>query len=210
LAALVGIALVGGPLQGVPAHASTTPTAVWAWGFNQSGEMGNGSTATTFPTPAKVVAPAGVSFTSISAGVFDFGTALDANGNAWSWGSNGSGQLGTGSCCVGRVVPGAVSMPTGITFTQISSGRDFVVALDTNGKAWSWGSNDSGELGNGTCCGKSNKPVPVTMPSGITFTQVAAGYSYVLALAANGTVWSSGSVTRPSRSPRSRRTSLSG
>jgi len=63
----------------------------WAWGSNGSGQLGNGRTAVRSETPVQVVELSDV--VSISAGGHH-STALRYDGTAWSWGGNGSGQLG--------------------------------------------------------------------------------------------------------------------
>lgn len=67
---------------------------VWAWGQNDSGQLGNGGTANS-PVPVQVSFPAGVQLVSIAAGLAH-SMALDSNGNLWSWGNNGEGEIGNG------------------------------------------------------------------------------------------------------------------
>jgi alpha-tubulin suppressor-like RCC1 family protein len=67
-----------------------------------------------------------------------------------------------------------------------------VSAQTTSGQGWAWGSNGNGQLGNGTTA-DSTMPVAVTMPAGVTFTTIATGYEYSLALDTTGRVWAWGS-----------------
>src|SRR5690349_996888 len=121
--------------------------------------------------PVAVTMPAGVTFTTVAAGA-SHSLALDTAGRAWAWGDNVYGQLGSGTNATGRSsTPVAVTMPAGVTFTTVAAGGYHSLALDTAGRAWAWGDNVEGALGNGTNTG-SGTPVPVTMPAGVTFTTV--------------------------------------
>ena len=67
----------------------------YAWGYNGSGRLGNGTTVDS-SSPVQVQVPAGVTFTEIAAGGAH-SVALGSDGNAYAWGSNGSGRLGDGT-----------------------------------------------------------------------------------------------------------------
>jgi alpha-tubulin suppressor-like RCC1 family protein len=170
----------------------------WAWGSNGLGELGNGGMSDS-ATPTAVIMPPGVTFTAISAG-FQGSLALDTTGKAWAWGSGIEGQLGNGLTTPNtpNPVPLPVSMPPGVTFIAIASGGQFDLALDTTGKAWAWGYNYDGELGNGTTnqtgpqCFCSTTPVAVSMPAGVTFSSVAAGGFFSVALDTSGNAWAWG------------------
>ena len=67
---------------------------VWAWGQNDMGQLGNGTTPSANSTPAAVIGLSSV--TAIHAGA-SFGLALKSDGTVWAWGENASGQLGNGT-----------------------------------------------------------------------------------------------------------------
>lgn len=150
-------------------------TNLWTWG--------------PAPTPTRMNVPPGVTFTSISGGGYHV-LALDSNGHAWAWGFNTSGQLGNNST---RSTPDpvAAAMPSGIAFTAIAAGGYHSLAVDQNGRAWAWGGNRWGALGSGSTT-VSSVPVAVSMPSGITFTAIAAGGDHSLAVDQNGQAWAWG------------------
>ncbi len=89
-------------------------------------------------------------------------------------------------------MPVKVTMPAGVTFTQIAASEVGGVALTSEGIAYSWGTGKSGGLGNGTVA-DSRKPVPVTMPAGVTFTQVTGGFGGFGAIGDDGKLYAWGS-----------------
>ena len=163
---------------------------VWTWGFNASGQLGDNITASS-STPVQVHVSAGTIFTAIAAGS-DHSLALDQNGHAWAWGNNFEGQLGNGST-TNSSVPVAVDMPTGVIFTKIiaAAGSYHSAALDQDGRAWDWGDNFSGELGNGTTT-MSTTPVMVALPASTSFTVLAIGSYHSVALDPGGNAWTWG------------------
>src|SRR5207253_5864285 len=102
-------------------------------------------------------------------------------------------QLGIGTTAQ-SLTPVAVRMPPGMRFTAIAAGNYDSFALDQRGRAWAWGFNDFGELGDaafGPTAG-STSPVAVSMPASITFTTIAAGGELALALDSAGRAWAWG------------------
>lgn len=103
---------------------------------------------------------------------------------------------GTGSC---SLVMGsdkqvaALFLSTGDTVTSVTAGYDHSIALTGDGKIWSWGSNLSGQLGNGNY---SNIPqtFPLQSPvlQGVTAIATGSSADHTLALRGDGSVWSWG------------------
>lgn len=76
------------------------------------------------------------------------------NGQVWSWGSGANGRLGNASTTGNRRYAQAVQQQTTGSpdlkdCIQVSAGAKFGLALDSSGHIWSWGDNDSGQLGTG-------------------------------------------------------------
>ncbi len=165
----------------------------WAWGHDREGQLGVGGTV--FPTfrtkPMPVRMPRGVRFTSVAPGS-SHSLALDADGNAWAWGSNVLGQLGDGRGRPDVDAPVRVSMPGGVRFTSVAADSQFSLALDQHGNAWAWGANWRGELGDGSDVFFRYTPVPVRMPADVAFTGISAGSGHVLALDHDGNAWAWG------------------
>jgi len=160
----------------------------WAWGRNAHGQLGTGDTNNR-SMAVSVTMPADVTFDSITAG-WRQSLALDTAGNAWAWGSNWGGQLGDGTKA-DRSSPVAVQMPAGIRFTSLDSGNYHALALDQHGKAWAWGHNRHGRLGDSSEADRS-EPVQVIVPDGTTFTSVSAIGLHSMALDQDGDAWAWG------------------
>jgi len=89
--------------------------SVWAWGDNDRGQLGIGTTVSS-DVPRSVEVPKGVTFVKVSSGGYA-SYAIDRAGRLWAWGDNESGQLGTGS----RITVATKPISVGIRLTQVSS-----------------------------------------------------------------------------------------
>jgi len=158
----------------------------WGWGYNTTGQVGNNTTVSQL-TPVSVLGTV-KTFCQISAGGGS-ALAIDKNGRAWAWGSNSSGRLGDNTL-VSRLTPVSVAGAVK-TFCQISAGNSHSLAIDKNGRAWAWGTNTSGQLGNNTTV---SQLTPVSVLGTVkTFCQISAGSSHSLAIDKNGRAWAWGS-----------------
>src|SRR5450759_2906047 len=165
------------------AAVSTVPAGwAFAWGSNNFGQLGNG-TAIRTRAAVGVNLPAGTTVTAVSGGVFH-SLALTSTGHVLAWGDNTYGELGNGTN-TSSSTPVAVSLPSGTTVTAIAGATIFSLALTSSGQVLAWGSNISGELGNGTTI-YSSTPVAVSLPSGTTVTAIAGGNIHSLALTSTG------------------------
>jgi alpha-tubulin suppressor-like RCC1 family protein len=119
--------------------------------------------------------------------------ALKSDGTVWAWGTNGDGELGVGSKDYRLgATPVKVSGLTGVkALAANSSGRypGHAYALKTDGTVWAWGSNGSGQLGDGTYTGRTI-PVQVKGLSGVTSIAATSGGAH--AAKTDGTVWAWG------------------
>lgn len=173
---------------------------VRAWGSNLYGQLGNNSlTDSRVPIAVSSGALAGKTVVAIAAG-YEHSLALCSDGTLAAWGRNSSGQLGNGTTADSRV-PVAVNIsgiPAGKTITTIAAGLYHNLLLCSDGYLAAWGSNSSGQLGDGGIT-SAVVPVPVTT-SGIlsnkTVVSVAAGYLHSLARCSDGTLaaWGSNST----------------
>jgi alpha-tubulin suppressor-like RCC1 family protein len=182
LAGIVAIAAAGHHSLALAADGT-----VWAWGQNDDGRLGDG---TTTRRPAAVAVdlsplPAGVKVTAIAAGQVN-SYAVAEDGSLWAWGGDVEGQLGNGPPAGSSSVPVQVAGLsdvveagggiTGCFGAQCSAGTFHAVALDGSGRFWAWGRNDRGHLGDGTSTNR-DAPVAVTGPSGTLPVAVETGSS---------------------------------
>ena len=116
-------------------------------------------------------------WTAVAAGS-NFTVALQSDGSLWTWGNNGSGQLGNGTT---TNVATPTRIGTGTSWTAVAAGLNFTVALQSDGTLWAWGDNSGGELGNGTT---TSLTTPTRIGTGTTWTAIAAGSNFTVAVSA--------------------------
>ncbi|MEO7125360.1 MAG: cell wall-binding repeat-containing protein [Nakamurella sp.] len=151
---------------------------LYAWGRNDAGELGDGTTHDS-GGPVKVQLPAVVTPTAISAGS-RFALATGSDGHLYAWGVNYFGQLGDGTTTDAHT-PVQVALPTGVTPTAISAGGEFGLADGSDGHLYAWGGNNAGQLGDGTTT-DATTPVRVQLSASMTPTAISAGYGSGLAV----------------------------
>ena len=155
---------------------------VWAWGNNENGQIGDGT------TDDSVIALPVAGLTGVVdtvAGDY-FSLALLTDGTLRAWGQNDFGQLGDGTF-ENRAETVQVSGMTDVLMA--AAGDAHGAALKADGTVWTWGGNRYGQLGDGTT-NDSRTPLRV---SGLTdVIAVAAGGGRTLALKFDGTVWAWG------------------
>ena len=154
---------------------------VKCWGYNRVGQLGNG-TIIESKTPVDVLGLSG-GVSAIAAGAFHT-CALTPSGGVRCWGWNSFGQLGDGTITQSSAAVDVVGL-TG-SATALAIGTTWSCALTSAGGVACWGSNGSGELGNGNT-DTASTPVDVTgLASGVT--AIAAGGSHTCALTNAGGV----------------------
>jgi ELWxxDGT repeat protein len=172
--------------------ALTDEGRVYAWGANQLGQLGNGTTIDS-PVPVEVDASGALNgkiITQIAAG-YGHAHALASDGTVFSWGENSFGQLGIGSVVTPVPVPTVVvgtGALVGTSVNAIAAGHYHSLALGDDGHVYAWGSGGLGQLGDGGAT-ISNVPVAVdrTGPlAGQTVSAIAAGGHHSLAATSTG------------------------
>ncbi|WP_310391749.1 hypothetical protein [Hymenobacter sp.] len=181
------------------ALAGRSDGTLWAWGYNDYGNLGDG-TLTTRVSPVLVPVPAGAAVgTTWGQVATNYHTlALRSDGTLWAWGLNNVGQLGDASTAArlaAVAVPTPAAAAAGTTWTKVDVGRDHSLALRSDGTLWAWGGNAYGQLANGTPAGLATPRAVVTpagAAAGTTWTDFAAGYYFSLGLRSDGTLWAWG------------------
>jgi alpha-tubulin suppressor-like RCC1 family protein len=159
----VNVSGLPSPVQSVSSGASHVCALVhnggaWCWGFNDDGQLGDGTT-TNRSTP---VAVTGLPLNMAQIVAADDHTcALLVNQTVRCWGLNSAGQLGDGTTS-NSSTPVKVAGLTGVV--QIAMGDAYTCALLAGGDVQCWGANTFGELGNG---GTTSSTSPVQV-SGLT------------------------------------------
>ena len=131
---------------------------------------------------------------SVSAGTWH-SLAIDQDGNAWGWGWNQYGQTGNGNTNPQETpikVTGPNGTSQGFKAVCISASHNHSLAIGQDGKAYAWGKNEYGQLGNTSI--PANSPAPVTTmfdPTPLNITGVKFDQTVIGALGQNG----DGSVT---------------
>jgi alpha-tubulin suppressor-like RCC1 family protein len=161
--------------------------ALWAWGKNQWGAVGDNTTIDR-SSPVQIGSS---SWTVISAGVSNAG-AIDTLGKLWTWGYSGSSYaLGHGNT-IHYSYP--VEVTTGASWTNVAMGGvynatdtvtyGFGAAIRSDGLLFTWGSNRMGQLG------YSSTYTYVSVPSALTtgqysWTQVAIAGNTMFGISSN-------------------------
>lgn len=150
-----------------------------------------GTDYTTWNTPGGTMIAAPVAthqvFATISAGDMH-ACALTVAGDAWCWGYDGTDDDGRGEpppypgrIAASRPLSGSSRPPTmipgGFRFRSISAGAAHTCAVDGVDRAWCWGRNPDGRLGNPATVSHTERPVEVA--GGHRFSRVTAGGSYL-------------------------------
>jgi len=159
---------------------------VWAWGNNQHGRLGNGSFIAS-RTPVQVQDSTTTflnNVIAISTGN-NFTIALKNDGTVWGWGDNNFNQLGDGNRSGQRIR--AIQVHVLSSIIAIASGDMHSIALDSNGRVWTWGWNTYGQLGNGTYS-VSTLYVPFGVQNLNNVTAIAAGGSHTAVVVNNDSV----------------------
>jgi hypothetical protein len=196
-------------------YAVTTGGEVYAWGNNQSGQLGDGSqdglsNPPAHATPALVSGLSGIKEVVATGDQYNAAAfAITDSGEVYAWGSDGGGQLANGDADSGNTdfttTPEAISgLPP---ISDISAAGETVLALTTTGDMYGWGPDFCDELDNGLgdgCNGKpagtiETAPVASTMPPGVTFSSLgfgseAPGHGFAASPAGNVYLWGTGSA----------------
>ncbi len=163
---------------------------ILAWGSDDFGQLGDnaaGGVSSTTPVPVQDA----TNIVAIAAGR-SFSLALKSDGTLLAWGANFSGELGDGSS-TDRTTPVAVGGSNSNNIVAIAAGLNHSVALKKDGTVLTWGSDEKGQLGDGTPL--ADKSTPTVVGGATNIVAIAAGGLHSLALKSDGKMFSWGDDT---------------
>jgi alpha-tubulin suppressor-like RCC1 family protein len=160
--------------------AMTTGGAVYAWGDDSVGQLGDGALVPQNAPELNLTLANIVRISSRDSA----GLALDSSGAIWGWGANDYGQVGDGSL-VSPVKTPLKSMISNDIATSVTSGAYHSLAITQTGSIIGWGTNTAGQL--------SNVPfLTYTSATGLQLisgvSQLAGGVAHSLGYTSGGTV----------------------
>ncbi|MBU4457072.1 MAG: hypothetical protein KKA65_06240, partial [Nanoarchaeota archaeon] len=153
---------------------------VMCWGYNNNGQMGNGTTSSTVYALVPQKVPSIINATQVSSG-YSHVCALLNNGTIMCWGIGTSGQLGNGASSTSNVPVKVQKITDAI---KISSGSNHNCAILQNGTVMCWGYNYYGQFGDGT---RTSRNSPIVVPGVTNATKIFAGIDYTCAVLENKT-----------------------
>lgn len=131
--------------------------SLWAWGNNRFGQIGDGTKINKIK-PVKVMDDVAAMSSLPSSSM-----AIKRDGSLWAWGNNYQGQLGDGTeknkTIPIKIMDNVLEIYTSADYGGMGAS---VMALKKDGSLWAWGSNNHGQLGDGTKV-KKLEPVKVMM-----------------------------------------------
>jgi len=161
---------------------------VWNWGYNLDGNLGN-DTAISRSSPVQVTSlPASIE--TIAAGSL---THFATKGSVlYGWGSGTSGQIGDGTIIsksspvqvttfwysIGNTASSPVQIGTDSSWTIVSAGINNSLAISSANTLFSWGNNDTGQLGLNNTANRSS-PTQIGTSS---FSSISVGGAASFAL----------------------------
>lgn len=163
---------------------------LWAWGLNNGGQLGDGTTTERhYPVQIGVA----TTWVSVSAG-WNHAIGIRSDGTIWGWGWNNYGEVGDGTNTQ-RLTPVQIGSDT--NWAEVSAGGWHSLARKTTGTIWAWGRNyvvdeghtNQGMIGDNT---NTNRNAPVDVSNAKTWTKIAASYVMSAGITNDGKLWSWG------------------
>lgn len=156
--------------------------SLWMWGENRYAQLGNGTTENS-AYPIKIMD----NVVSISCSE-DYSAAIKADGSLWMWGNNSLGQLGNGGDVnfnMNNLKLQTVPIKIMDDIISVSCGNTFTAVIKTDGSLWMWGTNQYGQLGNGTT---EISTIPIKIMDNVTSVSCGS-WGHTAAIKTDGSLW---------------------
>lgn len=178
------VSVAGG--GGASSSAVKTDGTLWTWGYNGSGNLGDG-TVVTKSSPVQVGAL--TSWAQVSVGNHHM-SAIKTTGSLWAWGggpaTNNQGQTGLNDV-IERSSPVQVGALT--NWASVAANTSHTGAVKTDGTLWTWGRNFDGQLGIGSGGYGQRRSSPVQVGALTSWAQIAIGRQHTMAIKTTGSLW---------------------
>jgi len=148
--------------------------SLWAWGRNEGGQLGDGTTTNTL-IPVKIMDDV----IQVSAG-YKYTMAIKSDKSLWTWGCKFN-VLREGTIPIYETRPVKIMDDV----VQVSAGGCCTMAVKSDGSLWGWGYNYAGQLGDGTTIDR-DKPVKI-MDDVIQVS--LSPYEHTMAIKSDGSLW---------------------
>tara|TARA_E500000305_G_C3952734_1_gene203007 strand:- start:43 stop:861 length:819 start_codon:yes stop_codon:yes gene_type:complete len=166
-----------------------TDGTLWAWGRNQTGNLGQNQAPAQIDAVSSPVQIPGTTWTTSGYKVnlaSQYGAfCIKQDNTLWAWGSGTSGRLGQNQPPATRA-SSPVQIPG--SWSQIS-GNSRITAIKTDGTLWSWGYNTYGALGLND---RTKRSSPTQVGSGTDWFDCSNDFGGSIATKTDGTMWSWG------------------
>lgn len=177
--------------------AITSEGRIFTWGDNMYGQLGDTSTTDRY-TPYDISSyfnlDDGETIIDVSLGLYH-SSAISSNGRIFMWGDNRRGQLGNGINIRSTIpidITSMLNLSDGESVSTISLGDSFSIALTSEGRIFTWGTNAYGQLGDGTTL-DSYSPKDISdmfnLNNGDKIVFVSIGLENASAITLNGSIY---------------------
>jgi alpha-tubulin suppressor-like RCC1 family protein len=142
------------------------------WGYDGSGQLGDGSLGQSSDVPVQVTLPGPVTSVAQGGSVAGNGQTLAilSGGSLYAWGNDSSYQLGDGRKA-SEASPEQIPEPTGVMYQALATGGATSYAIATTGEVYAWGASSAGQVGDGR---KNVAEKPVKVEPGATMISATA------------------------------------
>lgn len=158
---------------------------IWAWGQNDSNQLGNKSKSDKETSPIQIGDAS--NWIDIATTTNKTAFAIKEDGTIWAWGLNDSNLIVSDSRVSNTYLPTQVNNDR--DWVRIEAGKNHILAQKKDGTLWSWGESNMGQLGNGEFRAYTHDTQIVSTDTWLDFS---AGLAVSFGIKSDGTLWAWG------------------